>query len=334
MSDLRAIREAAGLTQRELAERAGVSRQLVGAVESDRHTPRVDAAISLAEVLGVEVTELFSTGRRPEVADARNGGSPIIGSMVRIGRVADRYVTAPAGLGESGFEAGDALVEATGLRHLTRLEPGPVVLGCEPGLQVLEQMLREKGVGALSVAASTASALEALVAGRSHAAVVHGPEGRLPDPPDGIEVTRFGLAQWRVGLAGSHDSLDGWWGDALDGDGPVIQREAGAGVQRTFENARTADVPAPGPVVGAHVEAARRAVSTGLPAVTIEPAALAVGAVFHPLDVHVAELWVDSRWIGNPGVDRALDAITGQRYLERLEAVGGYDLGSCGVRVA
>ncbi len=149
-----------------------------------------------------------------------------------------------------------------------------------------------------------------------------------------MEVTRFGLAGWRVGLAAPPGSSNGWWEDTLNGSAPVIQREDGAGVQQTFEAARTVATPAPGPVVATHLEAAHRCVTTGLTAVTIEPAALAAGAEFHALDVHVAELWVDTSWLAGPQIGRALDTIGGRRFQSRLEAVGGYDLTGCGVRVA
>jgi hypothetical protein len=71
-----------------------------------------------------------------------------------------------------------------------------------------------------------------------------------------------------------------------------------------------------------------------MPAVTIEPAALAVGAVFHPLEVHTAELWVADEWLGDPAVQGALDLISGKRFQYRLRAIGGYDLAGCGTRVA
>ena len=47
-SRLRAARERAGLTQAELAERAAVSRQLVGAIEAGRHSPAIfDTALRM-----------------------------------------------------------------------------------------------------------------------------------------------------------------------------------------------------------------------------------------------------------------------------------------------
>lgn len=50
---------AGGLTQQELAERVGVTRQTILAIEKGRYNPSVALAIRLARVFGVSVEELF-----------------------------------------------------------------------------------------------------------------------------------------------------------------------------------------------------------------------------------------------------------------------------------
>lgn len=57
---LREVRLAAGLTQADLAERAGVSRKTVNTVENGVFTPSVLVALSLAQALDVSVEALFS----------------------------------------------------------------------------------------------------------------------------------------------------------------------------------------------------------------------------------------------------------------------------------
>ena len=56
-----ALRHVSGLSQAELANRAGVSRSLVAAIEAGRNTPSVAAGIAVARALGVTVEELFAT---------------------------------------------------------------------------------------------------------------------------------------------------------------------------------------------------------------------------------------------------------------------------------
>ncbi len=64
---IRALRFAAGeMTQAELAERIGVTRQTVIAIEQGRYSPSLEVAFQIAAVFGVAVDEVFSypgTGR-------------------------------------------------------------------------------------------------------------------------------------------------------------------------------------------------------------------------------------------------------------------------------
>lgn len=325
---LRTLRLAAGLTQGDLAARAGVSRQLVGAVEAGRHLPRVDAALSLATALGITVDQLF--GAQVPPVDVISGERPLDGSTVRVGAVGDLLVTSPARVGADGWDVADGVAGEGAVTVLGRLAPGLVVVGCEPGLVLLERLLRESGRGALAAMASSEAARSVLGASRAHAAVVHGPEDVDLAPPGGL--TRIHLARWQVGLAAPVDAPTDWWRSALAGEVPVVQREREAGVQRAFEAVAGAGVP--GPRVAAHLPAAFRAVHTGMPAVTIEPAALAAGAGFHPLGTHRAELWVDPTWANDRVVTDALDILVGGAFTQRLASVGGYDLGGLGDRVA
>jgi hypothetical protein len=291
--------------------------------------PRVDAAIELAAALGSDTERLFGAGFG--VADALTGEPPAEGSLVRVGQVGDRRVTSPARIGSGGWDVVDGVVAAGEIDEWTHLRPGLVVGGCEPGLELLERLLRQAGVGALSVACSSAAAIEALASGRLHAAVVHGPPSAFPASPAKLDVVRFRLCAWRVGLAAPPDAAPDWIESALHGEGPVVQREAGAGVQTAFLKA--AGKPRPGPRTSGHVEAAAWAVTSRLPAVTIEPAARAVGASFHPLELHEAEIWVMRHWLTEPCVEFGMSELTGKAFQGRLAAIGGYDLSGSGTPV-
>lgn len=58
-SRLKAVRTEAGLTQAELAERAGVSRKTINTVENGVFVPSTILALSLARALGTTVEDLF-----------------------------------------------------------------------------------------------------------------------------------------------------------------------------------------------------------------------------------------------------------------------------------
>ena len=330
MSNLRRFREAAGVSQSELAEQAGVSRQLIGAAEAGRNTPRVDAGLALAEALGVSVEELFGSSSGP--IDVLTGDAAAEGLLLRAGRVGNQIVTAPIHPGSGSWTTGDGEVEGARFVAFRRQREGLVVAGCEPGLEMLERELRQSGAAAMSIPASSGAAIEALLGGRVHAAVVHGPAlHRADEFPD---LIRYRLAGWEVGLADSPDADAGWFEAALRGHTPVVQRETGAGVQQAFEAAREAEELPPGPRAGTHVEAAARAVYGGIPAVTIEPAALALGAEFRSLGFHETQLWVASQWMNSRVVADALDVIGGESYRRRMMELGGYDLAGFLTRLA
>lgn len=47
------------MTQKQLAEFVGVSRQTMNAIENCKHAPRIDIAIRIADVFGLSVDQLF-----------------------------------------------------------------------------------------------------------------------------------------------------------------------------------------------------------------------------------------------------------------------------------
>jgi putative transcriptional regulator len=48
------------MTQQELAEKAGISRQTVIAVEAGKYSPTLELAFRIAEAFGVQIGEVFS----------------------------------------------------------------------------------------------------------------------------------------------------------------------------------------------------------------------------------------------------------------------------------
>lgn len=60
MEVLREMREAAGLTQRQLADLVGVTDQTISNLERGVTKPTLDTARALARVLGVQVEALFA----------------------------------------------------------------------------------------------------------------------------------------------------------------------------------------------------------------------------------------------------------------------------------
>jgi putative transcriptional regulator len=59
---VRKYRVRRGLSQEQLADKLGVSRQTIANIERGLNEPRVLLAVALAAVLGVAISELFRRG--------------------------------------------------------------------------------------------------------------------------------------------------------------------------------------------------------------------------------------------------------------------------------
>jgi putative transcriptional regulator len=58
-NEIRALRTARGLSQQQLGEAMGVSRQTINSIETERYTPSLPLAIALARFFGTTVEEVF-----------------------------------------------------------------------------------------------------------------------------------------------------------------------------------------------------------------------------------------------------------------------------------
>ena len=337
---IREHRELCGWSQAELAERAGVSRQMVSAVEAGRHTPNVAAALSLARVLGCSVEDLFGEPVRGPVAvlgDAIPGDrTPAV-----VARVGDTAVAIPVSHGVASSERwalADATISGDGAVSMLAdgVDDGLVIAGCDPAIGVLAGLVERTGRHrVVTVHASTGRSIEALATDRVHGVVVHAPAGSMPAAP--VPVRRWHLARWQVGVAsgrvGGVPSVE----EIAERRLRVVQRDPGAGTQLAFTRALArigAASSVPGPVGDGHVDVARR-VAAGAPAgLTMEAAARSYSLGFVPLEEHTVEVWIDERWTSLPATVALIDTLHSAALRARLDLVGGYDLTSCADRVA
>ena len=323
----------AGLTQAELAARAGVSRQLVAAVETGQNVPAVDAAIGLANALATTVEELFGPAPDavlPAIGDRLSEGKPL-----RVARVGNQLVAAE--LAEHGT-AGPAWARPDGLLEHGRLRlfpgatvAGLVLAGCDPALGIAEAALQGLGPSSLlAFSAATGTALKSLASGRLHGAVVHGPDQGLPHPP--VAVVRLHLARWQVGVAVTRALGASPLEDLTRGKVPIVQRDRAAASQQALDRALAAKAltAVPGPGATGHIDAARTAALLGCAAVTTEGAARAFDLHFYPLEEHAVQVWIDRRWSQTPAVGQLANVLASAAFTQRVSQFGGYDLTNCG----
>jgi putative transcriptional regulator len=70
-NEVRELRNAGNLSQQQLGEAMGVSRQTINSIEKERYTPSLPLAIALARYFGKPVEEIFhvdSNGTPPHDA--------------------------------------------------------------------------------------------------------------------------------------------------------------------------------------------------------------------------------------------------------------------------
>ncbi len=336
-SALRDRRLECGLTQAELAARAGVSRQLVAAVEAGRNTPAVDAALCLSRALGTTVEELFAE-HPPDVVGAL-GEKLRDGAAIRVGRVGEQLVAAALpdhGVAGAAWAKADGVLDAGRLRLFPGSSPaGCVLAGCDPALGIAEAMLGGLGSRSLlAISAPTGTALRALQRGLVHAAVAHGRPDELLEPP--VPVVRWHLARWQVGLAVPHRFRGHSFESILRSDLPIVRRDPAATSQQAFERARIASeigVITLGPQATGHLDAARLASTLEAAAVTNEGAARTFDLSFIALEDHAVEVWIADRWLDHPGINALGEILTTTAFAERVTHFGGYDLSRCGERV-
>jgi len=357
---LRLARLARGLSQADLADMAGITRQAVTGIEAGRWDPSLRVALAISRGLSLDVEDLF--GSPPDLPPVEATTlAPLSGESVPValGTVAEATVALPLagdralrpGFGNASGTAlavagGDrALVQRTGTSWRTL-----VVAGCDPALPLLEAPLARLSPP-LALAwwpCSTRQALELAASGLVHVAGAHLPDS---DPGLSILVGRhlgglgaevIGFAAWREGLA-----WDRSLGPSLDLTGAferglrLVNREAGSEARSLLEAEAArcglplAAMPGAGTATTAHL-LVTSAVASGLGAVgmSTEPCAITHGLGFTPLASECSHLVVPAPLVATPEIQGLLRVLAGADLRSQLSRLRGYDARPCGEAIA
>ena len=337
---LRRARRRSGLTQGELAARAGVSRQALSALEAGRAQPSTLIALNLARALACRVEELFwlreeGGSLRAELARPARGARRALAGLV-----AGRWVAHPL-LPQDPLAvvtAADALLSRSGLRLLRpreALEENVLLAGCDPGLAVLAGRVagRWPGQRLCWIGASSDAALAALARGHVHVAGAHlfdeqAREFNVPFVRRSLAgrpmvVVTFANLEEGFAVAPGNPKRIRRPADIARPGVRFVNREPGAGARRLLDRLlRDARVPKAAVkgyerMLGGHLEVAQ-AVAMGAAdaGVVARSAAVAHGLDFVPLSEERFDLVVPKEWSTD---ERAA------RIVETLESLGGYD---------
>jgi molybdate-binding protein/DNA-binding XRE family transcriptional regulator len=356
-SNVRAARVAAGLSQQALAERAGLTRQAVNAIEAGRYTPNTVVAIRLAQALACRVEDLF---RVPEALPSRSAalatGACRPGDRVVVGRVGEKLVA--HGLtrkraAPDGFAAADGIVRGESDIQLfippDEVERTAFLVGCDPSLGMLASWVsrRARDARLVWVPGSSQDALDALRHSTAHIAGIHLRDARTGEfnlaHAERALAHRGGIvmsyADWEQGFVvqrGNPKKLGGV--DALARRGVrLVNREPGSGSRALLDQMLKSACIAPervagyGHVVHSHMAVAR-AVADGVAdlGLGLRAVAAAQDLDFVPVVDVKFDLVIPNEHLDHPAIDALLEVLQSGTLRAELGALPGYGTGQTG----
>jgi putative molybdopterin biosynthesis protein len=316
---LEALRSQRGLTQRALAQAAGITRQAVGAIEHGRAQPSVGIALALARALGASVEDVFGESREPAAIE-RVARATIDGRIVAHSLDAEHLAIEPS---QSAL-------------------PTAFVAGCDVAVGLLSRhaSLALPHTRVLWLAMTNRQALAELRRGRVHAAVLHGDTRSVAT---GNAYQRFELATTQEGWLVARGNPHAFRGasDLSRKRLRLVNRPAGAGARRLLdEQLRRARIDPLGIAgydrnVPGQLDAGR-AVAQGFADVAVGMASVAqlYDLEFIALREERCALVVRSGSEHSPEVRVLLEALRSQAYRRDVQALDAYDVTRTGERIA
>jgi molybdate-binding protein/DNA-binding XRE family transcriptional regulator len=357
---LRVKRQTCGLSQKQLAAIAGITRQAVSALEANQYSPATSVALQLARALNCRVEDLFSIKQGGEIIEGELLASlPMSSGPVRaqVTQIGHRFLVRPLlGLGElanlsataDGLiidSASDKLrVKVRLLKDREVVRRKIVVGGCDPAMFLAGEYIRKHDQDNLvPCLMGSGLALAALKRGEVHMAGIHLAEEvagawQLPNlkpsvgDMDCIVVT---FAHWEEGFIvrqGNPKMIRGV-GDIAKPKVRIVNRETGSGARRLLDKQLRASAIRPKLVKGyrdevfSHLDVASR-IKAGAADVGIGVRSVAAifGLDFVPLQRERYDLVIPkAHYETLTGLKVLLDTIVSKPFRDELEALGGYD---------
>ncbi|WP_013323337.1 substrate-binding domain-containing protein [Gloeothece verrucosa] len=366
-NNIKQIRTRLGLSQQDLAQVAGVSRQAISGVESGQYAPSATVALRLAKALGCRVEDLFWLEDDDAVIEAQPTESVPMGQPFRLSlaQVGGQLVAHPliqedafrteiiAADGEGWRESQDSTVKVKLWTSADVIHRTVVIAGCTPVLSLWANVA-ERWYPDLRVYWSFANSMEALnrlKRGEVHIAGVH-----LYDPSTDSYNESFAkevlthhsavlinLGLWEEGLLvqpGNPKKLT-TVSQLTDSQIRIVNREQGSGsrqlLDRLLEEAKIPHTAINGfkQIVNSHVAVARAIASGEADAgVSTRALATAFGLDFVPLQQTRYDLVILKQYLQEQPVQQMLNILGHHRLHSQLIALGGYDTSQTGEIVA
>jgi len=359
---IRAARIARKLSQLDLARRAGISRQALGAIEANSYQPGVPVALALARELGTTVEALFGEAQdaiRRVHARWEGGGEVHSGAPARVvlGRVRGKLIAHPqpavhlslvpaAGILERSGRGG---AEVASFRSEEEVDSTLLLAGCDPSAALMTEWLarHRAPVTLVALSCSSVKALSTLLEGGAHVAGVH-----LRDPKSGefnssavrrISKTHpailVNFARWELGIVAAAGNPFGIRAmeDLARPHLRLANRDRGSGARGALDEAIAALGIRAGSIEGypreyaGHLEVAA-AIAAGLAdfGIAIRVAADVYGLHFVPIREERYDLVIPKRDRDSIPIRAMLDALNSAGLAREVAQFCAYDTSQMG----
>ncbi|KAA3607816.1 MAG: helix-turn-helix domain-containing protein [Planctomycetota bacterium] len=329
-NSLRQHRQRRGWSQAELAQRAGLSRSGVSAIEQARLVPSTTAALALAAAFQVPVEALFTLDRIGATASPDWAWKPKAEqASFWQARVGERWWRYPV---ESTF--------AGWLPHdcdtAEQAPPTVVVAGCDPAVALLASALeRSHSFRLLPFNRSSRAALELLRHRCVHLAGLHlGDNAAVVRRLLGPDFVLIRVATWEEGLALDPALGLRTVGGVLQADLRWVGRESGSGARRCLDKLwqdRNSK-----PQLGPHLASDHFGVASTIQSgwaqvgVCVRMAAVQAGLDFIPLEQEAFDFCARRDTLEDPPVKAVIEALRSKFFHRQAGAVPGYETREAG----
>ncbi|HWL06798.1 MAG TPA: substrate-binding domain-containing protein [Planctomicrobium sp.] len=335
---VREIRNSLGLTQLELAERAGISRTAVTAIEGERLVPSVAAALALAAVLETTVEVLFGGIERTDQPETWAWEPATSVRNYWQAEVGGRRWLYPADsspmftLLPDGQLPGESTIPTTLARQTL------VVACCDPAAGLLaSEYARTTGQRMLVLHRSSRQGLELLKDGKVHLAGLH---LSTPDQVDqNAEVVRevlgngyhlLRVAKWQEGIASVSSERLRSVREVIRSKLRWVGREPGSGARQCLDQL-LGERLTPRRLARSHRGVAE-AISSGWAdvGVCLQLTSVEAGLAFLPVQEEAYDLCIPNAFLDDPRVQALLNVVRSVNYRRTLANLPGYNTAQTG----